>query len=154
MCIRDGAANTAQTSRALSSDRTQPDAGMEKETVRKGYAADIEKLTDKNQDFWQVLYTGAHLQLVLMALKPGQDIGTETHATHDQFFHVEKGKGAAVIDGVPHTVTDGGCVIVPAGAVHNLTNRDDKPCTFARFTAPQPHRPIGLENQGRGQGVT
>ena len=62
---------------------------MEKESAIKGYVADIEKLTEKNHDIRQVLYTGAHLQLVLMALKPRQEIGSETHDTHDQFFRIE-----------------------------------------------------------------
>lgn len=97
-----------------------------KETATKGCVADIEKLTEKNEDFRQVPYTGAHLQLVLMSLKPGQDIGTEAHATHDRFFRIEKGEGAAVIDRVTHKVKDGDCVIVPAGAEHNLTNAGDK----------------------------
>ena len=64
-----------------------------------GYTADIEKLTEDNSAFRQVLYTGHHLQLVLMALKPGEDIGSETHKTHDQFFRIEKGHGEVVIDG-------------------------------------------------------
>lgn len=105
----------------------------------KGYVADIENLTQKNENFRQVLYTGAHLQLVLMALKPGQDIGTETHKTHDQFFRIEKGKGSAVIDGVTHKVTDGDCVIVPAGAVHNLTNTSEKPLHIYTLYAPPNH---------------
>jgi mannose-6-phosphate isomerase-like protein (cupin superfamily) len=66
----------------------------------KGYVADIEDLTEHNTDFRQVLYTGHHLQLVLMALQPGEDIGMETHATYDQFFRIEKGKGEVEIDGV------------------------------------------------------
>ena len=105
----------------------------------KGYVADIETLTEKNNDFRQVLYTGAHLQLVLMALKPGQDIGTETHATHDQFFRIEKGKGVALIDGATHKVKDGDCVIVPAGAVHNVTNTGDKPLHLYTLYGPPEH---------------
>ncbi|MFN3844238.1 MAG: cupin domain-containing protein [Paracoccaceae bacterium] len=105
----------------------------------KGYVADIEKLTEKNKDFRQVLYTGAHLQLVLMALKPGQDIGLETHKTHDQFFRIEKGEGTAVINGVTHKVKDGDCVIVPAGAVHNLTNTGDKPLHLYTLYGPPNH---------------
>ena len=100
---------------------------MEKKSAMKGYVADIEKLTGKNHDFRQFLYTGAHLQLVLMTLKSGQEIGTQTHDTHDQFFRIEKGKGSAVIDGATDKVKDGDCVIVPAGTVHNVTNTGDKP---------------------------
>ena len=88
----------------------------------KGYVADIESLTEANDDFRRVLYTGHHLQLVLMALEPGQDIGSETHATHDQFFRVETGHGEVVIDGEVREVRAGFAIVVPAGAVHNLRN--------------------------------
>ncbi len=96
------------------------------EAVLKGYCDDIEGLTDLNKDFRHVLYTGKNLQLVLMSLKPGQDIGAETHATHDQFFRVEKGKGEIVIDGVTQAVKSGTGIVVPAAAVHNLINTGDK----------------------------
>ncbi len=69
-----------------------------------GYTADIEKLTEENTAFRHVLYTGHNLQLVLMALTPGQDIGAETHTTHDQFFRIEKGRGEVVIDGATRKV--------------------------------------------------
>jgi mannose-6-phosphate isomerase-like protein (cupin superfamily) len=109
------------------------------ESVMKGYVADIEKLTEANDDFRQVLHTGKHLQLVLMALKPGEDIGTETHATHDQFFRVEMGKGEVVIDGVTRHVKDGDCIIVPAGAVHNLRNTGDTPLRLYTLYGPPNH---------------
>lgn len=105
----------------------------------KGYVADIEKLTEKNDDFRQVLYTGHHLQLVLMALKPGEEIGSETHATHDQFFRIEAGTGTVKIDGASHGVKDGDCVIVPAGAVHNLINTGDAPLRLYTLYAPPEH---------------
>jgi mannose-6-phosphate isomerase-like protein (cupin superfamily) len=105
-----------------------------------GYIADIETLTEKNADFRHVLYTGKHLQLVLMALNPGESIGVETHATHDQFFRIEQGKGTASINGVIHKVKDGDCVIVPAGAVHNLTNTGDQTLRVYTLYAPPEHR--------------
>jgi mannose-6-phosphate isomerase-like protein (cupin superfamily) len=105
----------------------------------KGYIADIETLTEDNNDFRKVLYTGHHLQLVLMALKPGQDIGVETHETHDQFFRIEQGKGLASIDGVAHKVKSGDCVIVPAGAAHNLTNSGDKILRVYTLYGPPEH---------------
>jgi mannose-6-phosphate isomerase-like protein (cupin superfamily) len=88
----------------------------------KGYVAEIEKETRKNTDFRHVLYTGKHSQLVLMSLKPGEEIGMETHKTVDQFFRFESGEGKAIIDGVEHRVKDGDAVIVPAGAKHNVVN--------------------------------
>jgi len=105
----------------------------------KGYVADIETLTEENRDFRQVLYTGRHLQLVLMALKPGQSISVETHATHDQFFRIETGKGKALIDGVSHKVKDGDCIIVPAGAEHDLTNSGKKVLRLYTLYAPPEH---------------
>ena len=82
----------------------------------KGYVADIEKLTTENTDFRRVLYTGKHLQLVLMALKANEEIGSEVHDTHDQFFRVEEGAGKVLIDGVETSIKDDDVVIVPAGA--------------------------------------
>lgn len=92
----------------------------------KGYITDIEKETRKNTDFRRVLYTGKHSQLVLMSLKPGEEIGEETHDTVDQFFRFEEGEGKVIIDGVEHHVKDGTAVIVPAGAKHNVINTSKK----------------------------
>ncbi len=105
----------------------------------KGYLADIEHLTEANTDFRKVLYTGQHLQLVLMTLAPGQDIGTETHATHDQFFRIEIGSGAIEIDGVTRPFKEGDGIIVPAGAVHNLTNTSDEPLRLYTIYGPPNH---------------
>ncbi|WRH62021.1 MAG: cupin domain-containing protein [Fuscovulum sp.] len=105
----------------------------------KGYLADIETLTEKNTAFRQVLYTGHNLQLVLMTLTPGQDIGMETHATHDQFFRIEKGHGEVVIDGLRHKIKGGDGLIVPAGAKHNLINTGDKPLRLYTIYGPPNH---------------
>lgn len=88
----------------------------------KGFVAALEKETEKNSDFRRVLYTGKHSQLVLMSLKPGEEIGEETHNDVDQFFRFERGEGKVIIDGVEHRVKDGDGVIVPAGARHNVVN--------------------------------
>ena len=88
----------------------------------KGFKSNIEKDTLANKNFRQVLYTGKYSQLVLMSLKPGEEIGEEVHRTVDQFFRFEKGVGAVAIDGVKQKVADGDAVIVPAGAKHNVTN--------------------------------
>lgn len=93
-----------------------------KVTDMKGYVAGIEKDTTKNTDFRHVVYTGKYSQLVLMSLKPGEEIGMETHAHVDQFFRFEAGEGKVIIDGVEHRVKDGDAVIVPAGAKHNVVN--------------------------------
>jgi mannose-6-phosphate isomerase-like protein (cupin superfamily) len=92
----------------------------------KGYVDDIEKATKGNDDFRRVLYTGAHLQLVLMTLQRGEEIGEETHGDRDQFFRVEDGEGEILIDGSRHRIEDDFAVIVPAGARHNVINTGDE----------------------------
>jgi mannose-6-phosphate isomerase-like protein (cupin superfamily) len=91
----------------------------------KGYVSDIEKLTLENREFRKVLYTAKHSQLVLMTLKPREDIGEEIHDV-DQFFRIEKGEGKAIIDGNTYKIRDGFAVIVPAGAKHNIINTSKK----------------------------
>ncbi|HPU94779.1 MAG TPA: cupin domain-containing protein [Candidatus Gracilibacteria bacterium] len=91
----------------------------------KGFNANIEKDTLENTNFRKVLYTGQHCQLVLMALKPGEDIGAEIHEENDQFFRFEQGKGKVVIDENEYEVEDGSAIIVPAGAKHNIINVSD-----------------------------
>ncbi len=86
----------------------------------------LEEATRKNPDFRRVLYTGKHSQLVLMCLRPGEEIGEETHAVVDQFFRIETGKGLVVIDGKRHAVSDGSGIVVPAGARHNVINTSKK----------------------------
>jgi len=88
----------------------------------KGYVATLEKETERNSDFRRVMYTGKYSQLVLMSLKPGEEIGEETHGDVDQFFRFEKGEGKVIIDGAEHRVKNGDGVIVPAGARHNVVN--------------------------------
>jgi len=91
----------------------------------KGFNANIEKLTLESSNFRQVLYTGKHSQLVLMSLKPKEEIGMETHPDNDQFFRFEKGTGKCVIDGNEYEVSDGSAIVVPAGAEHNVINVSD-----------------------------
>jgi mannose-6-phosphate isomerase-like protein (cupin superfamily) len=88
----------------------------------KGFKSNIEKDTLSNKDFRRVLYTGKNSQLVLMNLRPGEEIGEEAHETIDQFLRFERGEGVVSIDGVKHRVGDGDAVIVPAGARHNVIN--------------------------------
>jgi mannose-6-phosphate isomerase-like protein (cupin superfamily) len=88
----------------------------------KGYSTAIATETKKNSDFRRVLYTGKYSQLVLMNLKPMEEIGMETHPNIDQFFRFEEGEGKVIIDGVEHKVKDGDALIVPAGAKHNVIN--------------------------------
>ena len=106
----------------------------------KGFVENIEQLTLDNTDFRRVLYTGKHLQLVLMTLQAGDDIGEEVHAGHDQFFRIESGKGEVLIDGTRHPVEDDDAIIVSAGARHNVTNTGTAPLKLYTLYAPPEHK--------------
>ena len=106
----------------------------------KGYVDDIEKATGANDDFRRVLYTGKHLQLVLMTLQPGEEIGAEVHEDIDQFFRFEDGEGMVEIDGVAHEVEDDDAVVVPAGARHNVINTGKEPLRFYTLYGPPEHK--------------
>ena len=106
----------------------------------KGYVDDIEQATVANADFRRVLYTGKHLQLVLMTLPPGCDIGEEVHEDVDQFFRIEEGQGEIRIDGAAHRVEDDFAVIVPAGARHNVINTGSEPLKLYTIYGPPEHR--------------
>jgi mannose-6-phosphate isomerase-like protein (cupin superfamily) len=110
------------------------------EDVMKGFIADIEELTEENTDFRRVLYTGKTLQLVLMALQPGEEIGEEVHEDRDQFFRIEEGEGEILIDGTRTPIEEDAAVIVPAGARHNLINTGDEPLVLYTLYAPPEHR--------------
>ena len=88
----------------------------------KGFSIDIEEATLENKNFRKVLYTSKHSQLVLMSLKPLEEIGMEVHEENDQFFRFERGLGKCIIDGNEYEVGDGFAVVVPAGAQHNIIN--------------------------------
>jgi len=90
----------------------------------KGYTGNIENLTKVNDFFRQVIFTAPHSQLVLMSLKPKEEIGEEVHDV-DQFFRFEEGEGKVVIDGEETIVKDGWAVVVPAGAKHNVINTSE-----------------------------
>jgi len=105
----------------------------------RGFVQDIESLAAKNAEFRQVLYTAKHCQLVLMALKPKEEIGAEVH-TLDQFFRVEQGTGEAILDGVRMTIRAGFAVVVPAGANHNIINTGNIPLKLYTLDAPPNHR--------------
>ena len=106
----------------------------------KGFVADIEELTEESNDFRRVLYTGKNLQLVLMSIEPGGEIGEEVHDDGDQFFRVEKGKGEVVIDGHRSKIESDYAIIVPAGARHNVMNTGDEPLRIYTIYAPPEHR--------------
>jgi mannose-6-phosphate isomerase-like protein (cupin superfamily) len=100
---------------------------------------DIESLASRNDEFRSVLYTARNCQLVLMALKPQEEIGAEVHKL-DQFFRVESGRGEAVLDGVSSPIQAGFAVLVPAGTRHNIINTGSKPLKLYTLYAPPNHR--------------
>ncbi|WP_312217578.1 cupin domain-containing protein [Brevundimonas sp.] len=106
----------------------------------KGFVDDIDRLTVENKDFRRVLYTGKHLQLVLMALRPGEEIGEEVHDDHDQFFRIEKGEGEVWIDGQRTKIKADDAIIVPAGARHNVMNTGDKKLKLYTVYGPPDHK--------------
>lgn len=106
----------------------------------KGFVDNIEKLTLENSHFRRVLYTGSQMQLVLMTLKPGEEIGEEVHEDRDQFFRVEQGSGKVYIDGKASDIEDDFAIIVPAGARHNVKNTGSEPLKVYTLYAPPEHK--------------
>lgn len=109
--------------------------------MKKGYTINIEKETLENTDFRRVLYTSSRTQLVLMALKPGEDIGLETHPDNYQFFRIESGDGECLINETLYKISDGHALIVPAGAKHNITNTSEtESLTMYTLYSPAHHQ--------------
>lgn len=106
----------------------------------RGFVDNIERLTEGNSDFRRVLYTGKNLQLVLMSIEAGDDIGEEVHGDRDQFFRVEQGSGEVWIDGNRSAVKADDAFIVPAGARHNVKNTGEGPLRVYTIYGPPEHR--------------
>lgn len=113
----------------------------------KGFVKNIEDIAVNNDAFRRVLYTAQHCQLVVMSLKPGEEIGAEVH-TLDQFFRVEAGTGEAILDGVTTALRAGFAIVVPAGANHNIVNTGNGPLQLYTLYAPPNHRD-GVVHQTR-----
>ncbi len=108
----------------------------------KGYVSNIEEITVVNEYFREVLFTTEYMQLVVMSLKPNEEIGMEVHMDTDQFFRIDKGQGAVIIDGERSEISDGSAVIVPAGAQHNVINTSDsQELKLYTIYAPKHHAP-------------
>jgi len=106
----------------------------------KGYKGNIEEETLDNNNFRKVLYTSGHLQLVLMSLKPGEEIGEEIHQNNDQFFRFESGTGKCTVDDNIYHITEGHVIVVPAGAKHNVINTGDEPLKMYTIYGPPNHQ--------------
>ena len=105
----------------------------------KGYVQNIENAAERNTTFRTVLYTAKNCQLVVMSLKPGEDIGPEVHKL-DQFFRIEEGEGKAVLDGIEHRIQPGFAILVPAGTHHNIINGSSGSMKLYTLYAPPNHR--------------
>ena len=116
----------------------------------KGYITNIEKLSLENTNFRKVLYTAKNSQLVLMSLLAGEDIGEETHDV-DQFLRIEKGTGTAILNDIPHDLTNGSIVVVPAGTKHNLINTGDSEMKLYSLYMP-PHHRDGIVHKTKAEG--
>jgi mannose-6-phosphate isomerase-like protein (cupin superfamily) len=113
-----------------------------------GFIGNIEDRTEENRDFRRVVFTGPYLQLVLMTLRPGEDIGEEVHADTDQFFRVEEGKGEVWINGQATHIDDDMAIVIPAGARHNIVNTGHKPLKMYTIYAP-PHHADGTVHHAK-----
>jgi mannose-6-phosphate isomerase-like protein (cupin superfamily) len=107
----------------------------------KGYVTNIEQATKENENFRRVLYTAKHSQLVLMSLKPGEEIGEEVHDNIDQFFRIDAGEGKAIIEGEEHDLENGDAIVIPSGTKHNIINTSvDEPLKIYTIYSPPNHR--------------
>lgn len=107
---------------------------------KNGHIVNIEKLSLENTAFRKVLYTTPELQLVLMNLRPGEDIGSEIHPTITQFFRVESGSGKVILNGSETAIEDGSTVVIPAGVEHNLVNTGDVDLKLYTLYTPPEHK--------------
>jgi mannose-6-phosphate isomerase-like protein (cupin superfamily) len=106
-----------------------------------GYVEDIAKATRDNENYRRVLATGPHMQLVLMSLRRGEEIGLETHAHGDQFIRVESGTGSATLNGSAYPLRPGTAMVIPAGVAHNVINTGSSPLRMYFLYSPPEHRP-------------
>ena len=112
----------------------------------RSFIGDIEELTEDNRHFRRVVHTGAHMQLVLMTLEPGDEIGEEVHEDTDQFFRVEEGKGELWSNGAVDRIERGTAIVIPAGTRHNIRNTGHAALKLYTLYAP-PHHPNGTTHR-------
>ena len=112
-----------------------------------GYLRNIEAITLSNTSFRQVLYTGQHSQLVVMSLKPSEDIGVEVHQVTDQFLRVEEGNGKVAMNGEDHLIKEGDAIIVPAGTKHNIINTSSEKELKLYTVYSPPHHKEGITHK-------
>ena len=116
-----------------------------------GYHVDIDSRTEDNEFFREVLFTGPLSQLVVMALKPGEDIGRETHPDTDQFIRIEEGVGKAIIDDEEFALEDGSAIVIPAGSEHNVINTSSTESLKLYTVYTPPEHPDGTIHQTKAE---
>ncbi len=118
-----------------------------------GYVTDIEKKTLENEFFREVLFTASNMQLVVMSLAPGEEIGLETHDDIDQFIRVEAGEGKAILNDEEHNLEDDSVVIIPAGTRHNIVNtsRSEPLKLYTIYTPPE--HPDGTIHKSKAEAL-
>ena len=128
-----------------------------------GLKINIEEETLNNTNFRKVLYTSKHSQLVLMSLRPREDIGYEIHVDNDQFFRFEKGVGKCIIDGNEYEIKDGVAIVIPKGSKHNVMNTSDSEDLKMYTIYSPPHHKDGIiratkkdamQNEAEFDGIT
>lgn len=116
-----------------------------------GYVTNIEEKTSRNDYFREVLFTGPNSQLVVMSLRPSEDIGLETHDDNDQFIRIEAGKGKAILNGEEHNLEDGSAVVIPAGTEHNIVNVSHSEALKIYTIYSPPHHPEGTIHKNKAE---
>ena len=118
-----------------------------------GHIVDLEQESITNEDFRRVIYTATHSQLVLMSLKPGEDIGMETHPDNDQFIRLDAGEGKVILDGAEYPIKSGYGIVIPAGTEHNIINTGTEAMKIYTVYSP-PHHQDGILRQTKEQAET
>jgi mannose-6-phosphate isomerase-like protein (cupin superfamily) len=116
-----------------------------------GYLINIEKKSLENKYFREVLFTGPHSQLVVMSLRPGEEIGLETHDDRDQFIRVEAGSGKAILNGEENDLADGSAVVIPAGTEHNIINSSQVDALKLYTIYSPPEHPDGTIHKNKAE---
>ena len=116
-----------------------------------GYVVNIEEKSLENDYFREVLFTAAHSQLVVMSLRPGEEIGLETHDDRDQFIRVEAGTGKAVLNGEEKALVDGSAVVIPAGTEHNIVNTSQSDALKLYTIYSPPEHPDGTIHKNKAE---
>ena len=139
-----------QKAKMLNQNTGQSDFGP------KPFVVDIDELTEENENFRTVVWTGEHMQLALMSINVGEDIGAEQHHDVDQFICAESGEGIVMIGdskdnlNIRSNISDGIAAVIPAGKWHNIINSGNVPLKLYTIYAP-PEHPAGTVQKNRNE---